>query len=130
LRLLVVGVALCVIGQLWNLLFPINKNLWTSSFAAYVGGWSFLLLSLFYFIIDVKGYRKWAFFFSVIGMNSILIYISGRFIDWEYSTRAFFGWFATLFADPWSYVIFAICYILVKWVFLYFLYRKNVFLRV
>ena len=79
-------------AQLWNLDFPINKNLWTSSFVLHVGGWSLLLLSLFYFVIDVLGYKQWAFFFRVIGMNSILIYISGHFIDWTYSTNGFFKW--------------------------------------
>src|SRR6476660_5714859 len=84
LLLAVAGVMFLGIAQLWNLDFPINKNLWTSSFVLQVGGFSLLLLSLFYYIIDVLGYKNWSFFFRVIGMNSILIYMSGMFIDWEY----------------------------------------------
>ncbi|HVG15843.1 MAG TPA: DUF5009 domain-containing protein [Chitinophagaceae bacterium] len=124
------GFVLITFAQLWNLDFPINKNLWTSSFVLNVGGYSLILLSLFYFLIDVKGYKKWAFFFKVIGMNSILIYISGRFIDWEYTTNAFFKWLAQLAGNGWNVVVLAMCYVLIKWLFLYFMYRKKVFLRV
>lgn len=128
--LFVAGVIFLVMAQGWNVFFPINKNLWTSSFVLCVGGWSLVLLALFYYIIDVKGYKRWAFFFSVIGMNSILIYMSGRFIDWQYMTEGFFTWLGQLAGDPYNLVVMAICYVMVKWVFLYFLYRKNVFLRV
>lgn len=126
----VTGIICLLIGQIWNLDFPINKNLWTSSFVMYVGGWSLLLLSAFYYIIDVLGYTKWAFFFKVIGMNSILIYISGRFIDWEYTSNGFFRWLFQLTGEPYIDVVKAVCFVLVQWAFLYFLYRKKAFLRV
>jgi len=129
-RMAVVGIIFLILAQIWNLDFPINKNLWTSSFVLNVGGLSLLLMALFYYVIDVLGYRKWAFFFKVIGMNSILIYISGRFIDWEYATKGFFNWLFYFFSDPYKLVVGAICYVFIKWLFLYFMYRKKVFLRV
>jgi predicted acyltransferase len=124
------GVVFLIIAQIWNLDFPINKNLWSSSFVMHVGGLSLLLMALFYYIIDVKGYQKWAFYFRVIGMNSILIYISGHFIKWDYTTEGFFGWIGQLVGDPYNIVVMAICYVMVKWVFLYYLYTKKTFLRV
>jgi len=130
LRLAIVGIIFLGLAQLWNLDFPINKNLWTSSFVLNVGGYSLLLLSLFYYVIDVLGYQKWAFYFKVIGMNSILIYISGRFINWEYTTNGFFQWLGQLIGNPYNAVIMAICFVMVKWAFLYFMYKKKVFLRV
>ncbi|MDH4092543.1 MAG: DUF5009 domain-containing protein [Cyclobacteriaceae bacterium] len=130
LQLFVMGLIFLAVAQLWNTVFPINKNLWTSSFVLHVGGWSLLLLALFYYIVDILGYKKWAFFFVVIGMNSILIYMSGQFIRWRYTTEAIFQWLFQLVGDPISVLVYALCYVLVKWVFLYFLYRKNVFLRV
>jgi len=130
LYLLVGGIISLVLAQLWNLVFPINKNLWTSSFTLHAGGISLILLAIFYYVIDVRGYKKWAFFFSVIGINSILIYMSGMFINWRYSTNAVFEWLGQLVGDPYNIVVIAICYVLVKWVFLYFLYQKRVFLRV
>lgn len=126
----VVGVIFLILAQIWNLDFPINKNLWTSSFVLHVGGLSLLLMALFYYIIDVKGYQKWAFYFRVIGMNSILIYISGHFIKWSYTTEGIFGWIGQLVGDPYNIVVMAICFVMVKWVFLYYLYTKKTFLRV
>lgn len=128
--LFIAGVVFIGLAHLWNIDFPINKNLWTSSFALNVGGYSLILLSVFYFIIDVLGYKKWAFFFKVIGMNSILIYVSGAFINWTYTTNGFFQWLGQLIGDPFNAIALAICYVLVKWAFLYFLYQKKVFLRV
>ncbi len=126
----IVGVLLLGVAQLWNLDFPINKNLWSSSFVFHVGGISLLLMSLFYYVIDVLGYKKWAFFFKVIGMNSILIYISGVFINWAYTTTAFFGWMGQLVGEPYDIVVLGVCTIFVKWMFLYLLYQKKTFLRV
>ncbi|WP_183557003.1 acyltransferase family protein [Mucilaginibacter sp. SP1R1] len=126
----VTGVIFLIIAQIWNLDFPINKNLWSSSFVMQVGGISLLLMALFYYVIDVLGYKKWAFFFKVIGMNSILIYISGHFIKWQYTTDSFFGWLGQLVGNPYNIVVMAICFIMIKWVFLYYLYQKKTFLRV
>lgn len=124
------GLVCMLIAQIWNLDFPINKNLWSSSFVLQAGGVSLLLLALFYYIIDVLGYRKWAFFFKVIGMNSILIYISDKFIDWEYSAKAVIGWLAEWSGEAFYPVIIALGYVAIKWIFLRFLYEKKIFLKV
>lgn len=128
--LAITGVVFLVIAQIWNLDFPINKNLWTSSFVMQVGGISLLLMAFFYYVIDVLGYQKWSFYFRVIGMNSILIYISGKFIKWSYTNTGFFGWLGELIGDPYNAVALAITFVMVKWVFLYYLYQKKTFLRV
>ncbi|MGI8637574.1 MAG: acyltransferase family protein, partial [Segetibacter sp.] len=128
--LAVAGVIFLALAQLWNLDFPINNNLWSSSFVMHVGGLSLLLLSLFYYVIDVLGYKQWAFFFKVIGMTSILIYISGKFINWQYTTIGSFKWLGQLVGNPFDVVVMAICLVVVKWLFLYFMYKKKIFLRV
>lgn len=130
LQLVGIGVVLLIVAQIWNLIFPINKNLWTSSFTLQCGGLSMLLLALFYYIIDVLGYTKWAFFFKVIGMNSILIYMSGSFINWSYTTSAIFGWLGQIVGEPYNAVVFVLCLLAVQWGFLYVLYQKKLFLRV
>ena len=129
-KMAILGVIFVVIALIWNIDFPINKNLWSSSFVMLVGGISLVLLSIFYYIIDVKGHQKWAFFFRIIGMNSILIYLSGMIIDWEYATDGMFHWLGQLIGDPFNAVALAICYTGIKWTFLYVLYKKNIFLRV
>ena len=125
-----VGVLFLIIAQIWNLDFPINKNLWTSSFVMQTGGLSLLLLSLFYYIIDVLGYQRWAFLFKIIGMNSILIYVSVKFIDWNNTASSIFGWIGSLAGDPYDLIISAISVVCIKLAFLYFLYKKKIFLKV
>jgi predicted acyltransferase len=118
------------IAQLWSIDFPINKNLWSSSFVMHTVGFSLLLFALFHYIIDVRGYTKLAFFFKVIGMNSILIYMSGKFISWSYANKGFFQWLGDLIGDPYNAVAMAISVVFIKWIFLYFLYQKKIFLKV
>lgn len=130
LHLALAGLAALILAQIWNLDFPINKNLWSSSFVLHTVGFSLLLMSLFYWIIDVKGYQQWAFFFRVIGMNSILIYMSGKFISWSYANKGVFQWVGDLIGDPYNAVAMAITAVLLKWVFLRFLYQKNIFLKI
>jgi predicted acyltransferase len=124
------AICLMIIGQLWNLVFPINKNLWTSSFVCFVGGLSLLLFTLFYLIIDVWNFRKWAFFFVVIGMNPITIYLAERIINFKSASKFFFGGLITLFPETWAPFLNGIAITAIGWVFLYILYRKKVFLKV
>lgn len=126
----IAGVSMLIIGLIWNFVFPINKNLWSSSFVCFVGGLSILLLSLFYLIIDVWKFRKWAFFFVVIGMNPITIYLANNIIGWNNANQFFFRGFANLLPDAWAQLVMAIGYVTIGWVFLYILYKKKIFLKV
>lgn len=126
----IVGVFSLILAQIWSLDFPINKNLWSSSFVLETTGWSLVLFSIFYYIIDVRGYQNWAFVFKVIGMNSILIYLSGKFINWEYTTNGFFQWVGNLAGNPYNTLLMAICGLLAKWLLLYLLYQNKTFLKV
>lgn len=90
----IAGIGSLALGLLWNMSFPINKLLWTSSFALFAGGWSMLLLALLYWLIDVRGYRKWAFPFVVVGLNSITIYFAQVVFDFglnAMNSRAIWG---------------------------------------
>lgn len=124
------AISLMVIGKLWNLTFPINKNLWTSSFVCFVGGISLLLFTLFYLVIDIWNYKKWTTFFVVIGVNSITIYLAHRLFDFEYTTRFLFGGFVKLFSETWAPFLGATAFVATGWIFLYFLYKKKIFLKV
>ena len=126
----IAGVALVVVGLLWNIVFPINKNLWTSSFVCFVGGLSLMLFSLFYLIIDVWGYRKWAFFFTVIGMNSITIYMAQRMIRFSYTSDFLFKGMIGWFPETWLPFLNGCALVAVCWAFLYFLYKQKIFLKV
>lgn len=134
LRLTLAGSACLFLAQVWNTVFPINKNLWTSSFVLMAGGLSLLLLALFYWLIDVRGYKKWSFFFRVIGMNSLLIYMAGTFIDWDYTNTACFQWLGQWVGRwagaPFNAVTMAVSLVGLEWMLLYFLYKNKIFIRI
>lgn len=109
---------------------PLNKILWSSSFVLVVGGYSAALLSLFYWLIDVKGWWRRTLFFRVIGMNSITIYMMNCIMGFGVFAKFFLGGFAGLLPPEWGSVVIAAGTFGFEWLFLYFLYRKNTFLRV
>ena len=118
-----------VLGLVWGHWFPIIKNIWTSSFVLFAGGWSLLLLALFYWIMDVRGYRRWAFFFTVIGMNPITIYVLRSQFDFGTVANIFVRGFIDRIG-PYKPFVWSLSVLAVEWLFLLFLYRRKIFLRV
>jgi len=130
LGLFIAAIGCLIVGKIWGIYFPIVKNMWTGSFVIYAAGWSLLLLSVFYTIIDVLGFKKWAFIYVVVGMNSIMIYLACRMINFGFTSRFLFGGIAKFVDEPFGPVLLAAGVLLLEWLFLYFLYRKKIFLRV
>jgi len=128
--LLGAGAVLAPLGFLWGGYFPIIKNLWTSSFVLVAGGFSLLLLGLFYLVIDVWKIRGWSFFFVVIGMNAITIYMAQTIIPFRDIMQFFLKGTLPLLSDPVRLIVAAAGVLAVKWLFLYHLYRTKTFLRV
>jgi len=126
--LFLAGVASLMIAGLWHLAFPINKLIWTSSYVLFAGGWSLLLLGLFYYIIDVKGIAKWSFPFIVIGLNAITIYLVQALFKFSTITDIFVHGFIQSLGD-YRTAFYIACTLVVKWLFLYFLYRQKIFLK-
>lgn len=128
----VAGILFLCVGLLWDLAFPIIKKIWTSSFVIFAAGWSLVLLSVFYLIIDVLKFKKWSFFFVVIGSNSIFIYICQSGVLDLKKTSGFF--FNALIKSPVDVsaqaVISALAYMLVSWLLLYFMYKRKIFFKV
>ena len=128
--LLLAGTILTALGFLWGKVFPINKALWTSSFVVAVGGIAILAFAVLYYIIDVKGWKKWAFPLYVVGLNSITIYLAQRIIDFQRIANFFFKGTAGLLPEAGGKVVLSLGYVVVCWLFLWLLYRKKVFLKV
>ena len=125
------GIVLLAVGGLWSFVFPLNKNLWTSSFVLWTCGWSSLLLASFYWLIDVRGWaRGFGAFFAVIGMNSVLIYMSGKFLNFDFTGQAIFGGLARAFPPAVASVILVTGIFAVKWLLFWFLKRQKIFLKV
>ncbi len=124
------GLVLMAVGLLWSIHFPINKHLWTSSFILLTGGMAFIFLAAFYWIIEIKEYRKWAFFFRVIGVNSLLIYLVYRFINFNHTAQLLFGGLIAFTSTTWHDVFRALFALLLVWLFLYFCDRKKIYLKI
>ena len=130
LGLLGCGLLSAALGGALSFVFPVNKALWSPSFVLVVGGYSFALFALFYWIIDVKGRSRWSFFFRVIGMNSITIYVAQRIVPFRGIRDFFFGGLAAQLPAEIGAIVLSLGYIAICWLFLLFLHRKGVFLKV
>ena len=127
--LLAAGLASLVLGLIWHIRFPIIKHLWTSSFVLFSAGLCYLLLALFYLIIDVWRFKKWAFGFVVIGTNAIAVYMATRLFDFRRIGSIFIGGLDK-FCGNWNPFIHAVAGLAVIWLILWWMYRKKAFIKV
>ena len=128
--------AVCVaLGWAWNSFFPINKALWTSSYVLFTAGLALQFLGLCYWVIDIKGYRRWAWPFEVFGVNALALFVGSALMVKLMALFKVQGWiFRNLFLS-WATPInaslaYAIGFILVWLLLMWLLYRKRVFIKV
>jgi predicted acyltransferase len=112
---------------------PVVKRIWTPSWTLFSGGWCFLFLAGFYLVMDVKGWKRWAFPLVVIGMNSIAAYcmdhLFGDFIYKNLTTNLGAKSFE-LFGRAYEPLVHGALVLLVAWLLLYWMYRRKIFLRI
>lgn len=123
------GAGFIVVALLCSTFYPIIKACWTSTFNMLAGGISFLLMALFYLVIDHWKFQHWAFYFRVIGMNSIFVYLFVRIINVQHIAEFFFGWITKPLGTTGDFLQ-IICSLGVIWALLYYMYKKKIFLRV
>ena len=124
------AVVLIAAGWLWGFAFPINKNMWTSSFVLFAGGWSLLLLALFYYIIDVLQLQKWSVPLVWMGCNSILIYMAAHgVVNFESTSQFLFGGIMNFFPAVWHDALLWTGVAIIQFTALYLLYRNKWFLK-
>jgi len=129
LGLVAAGAASIAVGWIWNLWLPVNKLLWTSSYVLVAGGWSLLLLALFYWVIDVRRWRGWSFPFVVVGANAIAVYAFEGFISFrEVAARLAGGPIASAFGSYQGVWLALVTYAL-TWGALYWLYKRRIFIK-
>ncbi len=127
--LLASGVACIYLGHWWGRIFPIIKHLWTSSMVLYAGGWSLLLLGVFYLVIDVLRLRFLAFPFVVIGTNAIAIYMMTHVFDFRHLGDILVQGLSQWTGD-WHSFVRAVASVAVIWLILFYMYRKKTFIKV
>lgn len=131
-KLLVVsGVIGVVLGLLLDPVTPIVKRICTSSFIIESGGWSILALALFYWIVDIKGYKKWTWVMVVVGMNPIFIYMFVNLLGgW---TDNFIGIFTMPVLDHFGVagkIIQQNIVLIAYWYFSYYLYKNKIIIKI
>lgn len=125
------GFLLLGLGLAWSIFFPINKNMWTSSFVFFAGGWSVLLFAMFYYVIDVSGYKSWTLPLVWIGTNSILIYMAAHgLVNFESSSRFLFGGIMNRIPADWQPVLLWTGVLIIQLKVLQILYDKKWFLKI
>jgi predicted acyltransferase len=134
-RLLLAGAAGLALGGLLHVtgINPVVKRIWTPAWTLFSGGWCFLLLAAFSWVIEVRGYRRWAFPLVVIGLNSIAAYLIAHLIENFIvdSFRIHLG--ASIFAsfgDALEPFVRGVVVLTVYWLILFWMYRRKLFLRI
>jgi predicted acyltransferase len=146
LRMVLYGTACFVIGEIWSLWFPINKNLWTSSFVLLTAGLAMIGVALCYWIFDARKVRiRLADFFLIFGVNAIAAYVLSELLaalittvsshSAKYGLITLQGWTYRMFFAPLAHpvnasLIYAAVYVLICWIPMWILYRKRILLKI
>lgn len=112
---------------------PVVKRIWTPSWVLFSGGWCFLLTAAFYALIDVKGFKRWAFPLVVIGMNSIAAYCIAELLPGFFSAtlKTHLGQNSfKVFGEAYEPLLIGALVLIVYWVILFWMYRRKIFLRI
>jgi predicted acyltransferase len=141
--LLAAGSLAVLLGLAWGQWLPINKNLWTSSYALMTSGMAAVTLGISYYLIDVRGIKKGIFPFRVYGMNAITVFvlsgIVGRvlyLVKWTSGdiTITLKQWLMNTLFQPWlspvnASLAFALCFVALSYLAMHYLYTKHIFIK-
>ncbi|MEG4118117.1 heparan-alpha-glucosaminide N-acetyltransferase domain-containing protein [Microcoleus sp. N9_B4] len=137
-NLAICGLSCVVIGHLWGFLFPINKQLWTSSYVVFTAGWALLLLAACYETIEVRSW-KWGRLFEIMGLNAIFLFVASGIvarillkthIGTSENAPTTYTWIYEKWFVPWAgplngSLAFALTAVLFWWLILYGMYRRG-----
>lgn len=138
-KLLLVGALFVLIAIFWNLILPINKKIWTSSFVMVTTGIDMMIIAALLYIIEVRKSIQWTYFFVVFGKNPLFIYIVAgmlmEIIDLIFPHAHFYKWinlnfYQAVAPGPVGSLLFALSFMLVCWLVGYILDKKKIYIRV
>ena len=137
-KLMIAGTTLLLVALAWDMTFPINKRIWTSSFVLYAVGWDLLILSILIFVIDIKNEKRWTYFFEVFGRNTLFIYILSEIgtilFDIRIGDEPLNTWlYQHVFRWTGDYtgsLLFAVAWTLVCWSVGYWMDKKKIYVKV
>jgi predicted acyltransferase len=134
-RLMVAGAVILFVAFCWNMVFPINKKLWTSSFVLFTVGLDLLILPVLMYVIEILQRRNWTYFFEVFGRNTLFIYLLsevGVILLYVFNV---YGWifqhvFQPIGGDYIGSLLFALWWMLTCWAVGYILDKKKIYIKV
>lgn len=139
-KIILAGALLIAVALLWDLVFPINKPLWTSSYVLHSTGLVLLVLAALMWAIEIAGFKKWTYFFEVFGKNPLFIYVlAGMIIRLMNIIRidemSMTGWIYENFFVTWlegknASLLFALCFMLLMWLAGYWMDKKKIYIKV
>ncbi|HMI68147.1 MAG TPA: hypothetical protein VK517_19030 [Cyclobacteriaceae bacterium] len=138
-KLMIAGAILAFTAYCWDLIFPINKKLWTSSFVLFTVGLDLVVLGILLYVIEILNYRRWTYFFEVFGKNTLFIYLVselGVILLYVFHTGDqswYKGIYHSVFEPLGSYtgsLLFAITWMLFCWLVGYVMDRRKIYIKV
>jgi predicted acyltransferase len=139
------GNFLLLLGAILDMWLPINKGLWTSSYVIFMAGWANICLAMFYWLVDVKGYKKWATPFVIYGMNAITVFVLSGVVartmalirwtgedgtKWDVKSAIYQKVFVPIASPVNASLLWAIAFISVMFLVVWFMWKKKWFLKV
>jgi len=140
------GIFLTLLGLLWNLSFPMIKDLWTGSYMLYTGGLALVCFTLCYWIIDVSDNRRWTSPFSVYGINCIAVYVVSQLVytlisygivftspdgqRQSFQSLIYDSFFASWLSPANASLVFSLSVVLFWFIPLWFLYKKKIIIKI
>lgn len=139
-KLIVAGIVLIALALLWDVYFPINKPIWTSSYVLYSTGWTLIVLAVLIYTIELLNFKKWAYFFEAFGKNPLFIYVVSGLVaklldviyinaiplqSWLYQNILLSG-----LTEINASLAFAIGFILIMWLLGYVLDKNKIYIKV
>ena len=122
------GVGCIVVGYVISPVVPVVMKLWTTSYGLMSAGWACIMLLFFYWLVDIRGYRKWVFPLTVIGVNAIFIYMFSSLIHLGPIVDVFTRGIAR--ALPNSELLFQqLAILLVEWLILFWMYKRKILIK-
>ncbi len=134
-QFLIYGITLLGIGFLLNLsgICPNVKRIWTPTWVLFSGGWCFLLLSLFYFLVEIKGKNSWFEFLKIIGVNSIAAYVIAHTLVYFIADNlpVHLGKnYAQIFGENYEHLVSGALVLFLEWLVLWWMYKKRIFIKI
>lgn len=150
--LFVAGVAMLITGFCWDLVFPINKKIWTSSYTVYTSGLATITIATMIYLIEFRNYKGWlSKFFDVFGKNALFVFALSAFLPktlWLIRIPDGYNKDGTqLYTDPWHWfykhvcaqipgdpkngsLAFAICFIIFMWMICWWMDKRKIYVKV